>query len=43
MTGDRMFKAQILVRAPAHVQLADLRARLESLAGELMVDVSAAP
>lgn len=42
MTGDRMFKAQILVRAPAHVQLADLRTRLESLAGELMVDVSAA-
>jgi glycine cleavage system regulatory protein len=40
MTGDRMFKAHILVRAPAHFQLPDLRARLESLAGELMLDVT---
>ncbi len=42
MSGDRMFKAQILVRAPAHFQLPDLRARLEALAGELMVDVDSA-
>ena len=40
MTGDRMFTAQIVVRAPGPVQLADVRARLESLAGELMVDIA---
>lgn len=40
MSGERMFTARIVVRAPGAAQLADVRAQLESLAGELMVDVS---
>jgi glycine cleavage system regulatory protein len=40
MSGERMFNARITMRAPGQMQLADLRARLESLASELMVDVT---
>jgi glycine cleavage system regulatory protein len=39
MTGDRMFTAHIVVRAPSQAQLADVRTKLESLASELMVDI----
>jgi glycine cleavage system regulatory protein len=39
MSGDRMFTARIVVRAPSQAQLVDVRTRLESLAGELMVDI----
>jgi len=39
MTGDRMFTARIVVRAPGPVALGEVRSRLEALAGELMVDV----
>jgi len=40
MSGERMFRARIQVRAPRSVDLGDLRARLEALAGELMVDLT---
>lgn len=39
MSGDQMFTVRIELRAPS-LDLADLRARLEALAGELMVDMS---
>jgi glycine cleavage system regulatory protein len=40
MSGDRMFTARASVTAPASTSLADLRARLESLGGELMLDLA---
>jgi glycine cleavage system regulatory protein len=43
MSGERMFNARITLRAPGQMQLAELRARLESLASELMVDVTTVP
>lgn len=39
MSGDQMFTVRIELRAPS-LDLADLRSRLEALAGELMVDIS---
>ena len=39
MSGETMFTVKIDLHAPS-LDVADLRARLESLAGELMVDVS---
>lgn len=39
MSGDRMFTARLRLRAPTELALADLRARLEALGGELMVDL----
>jgi glycine cleavage system regulatory protein len=40
MAGDRMFKAQARLRAPANLSLADLRAQLEALGSELMLDLA---
>ncbi|MDX2087633.1 MAG: ACT domain-containing protein [Kofleriaceae bacterium] len=40
MSGEAMFTARIRASVPAGVELADLRRRLEALAGELMVDLS---
>ena len=37
MSGEHMFSAHARLFAPAGADLADLRARLERLAGELMV------
>jgi glycine cleavage system regulatory protein len=39
MSGDQMFTVRIELRAPS-LDLADLRSRLEALAGELMVDMA---
>lgn len=39
MSGERMFTARLRLRLPAETSLDDIRARLESLASELMVDV----
>ena len=41
MSGNRMFTARIRLLAPSATQLTNLRARLEGLTGELMVDLSA--
>ncbi|MDQ3364474.1 MAG: ACT domain-containing protein [Myxococcota bacterium] len=41
MSGDRMFTARIRLVSTSATQLAELRARLEALAGELMVDLTA--
>jgi glycine cleavage system regulatory protein len=41
MSGEHMFWARARLFAPATADLADLRARLETLSGELMVDLSA--
>jgi glycine cleavage system regulatory protein len=40
MSGEHMFSARVRIFAPASADLADLRARLERLAGELMVDLA---
>jgi glycine cleavage system regulatory protein len=40
MSGEHMFWARARLFAPADVDLADLRARLERLSGELMVDLA---
>jgi glycine cleavage system regulatory protein len=40
MSGDPMFTARARLRAPAQLSLADLRARLEALGGELMLDLA---
>lgn len=40
MSGDALFKATALLHVPPALTLADLRAGLEALAGELMVDLS---
>ncbi|MEZ5301832.1 MAG: ACT domain-containing protein [Verrucomicrobiales bacterium] len=40
MTGDLMFTARAALQAPAGSDLDDLRAELERLADELMVDVT---
>lgn len=40
MSGDAMFTARARVRAPASTSLPDLRARLEALGGELMLDLA---
>lgn len=40
MSGERMFTARIQLVAPATLDLAGLRSRLEALAGEMMVDVT---
>jgi len=40
MSGEPLFTARAMVRAPASFQLHELRARLEALGGELMVDLS---
>jgi glycine cleavage system regulatory protein len=42
MTGDPLFKATALLHVPPHLTLSDLRAGLEALAGELMVDLTGA-
>ena len=41
MSGEPLFKARAVLHVPAQVALADLRAGLEALAGELMVDLAA--
>jgi len=40
MSGERLFTARARLRVPPTLGLADLRASLEKLAGELMVDLS---
>ena len=40
MSGEHMFWARAHLVAPSDVDLADLRARLERLSGELMVDLT---
>lgn len=40
MSGEHMFQARARLFAPAGVALADLRAGLERLSGELMVDLA---
>jgi glycine cleavage system regulatory protein len=40
MSGEALFSARAHLRIPASVSLDDLRARLEALAGELMVDLT---
>lgn len=40
MSGERMFRARLQAHARPDVDLGELRARLEALAGELMVDLS---
>lgn len=40
MTGEMLFRATARVHVPASVELVQLRERLESLAGELMVDLT---
>jgi len=40
MSGDPMFTARARLRAPATTSLADLRARLEALGSELMLDLA---
>ena len=40
MTGEQLFRARVQLRLPATVTTEWLRGRLESLAGELMVDVT---
>lgn len=39
MSGEHMFRARYLLHVPVGFDLADLRTRLEALAGELMVDL----
>lgn len=39
MSGDAMFTARARLRAPAATSLADLRAKLEALGSELMLDL----
>ncbi len=39
MAGGRLFEAHVVVRVPPSVDLADVRARLERLAAELLVDI----
>lgn len=41
MSGEQLFKASALLQVPPQLELADLRTSLESLAGELMVDLTA--
>jgi glycine cleavage system regulatory protein len=40
MTGEQLFRARVQLRLPATVTTEWLRSRLETLAGELMVDVA---
>lgn len=40
MTGEQLFRARVQLRLPAAVTTDWLRARLEALAGEMMVDVT---
>ena len=40
MTGEQLFRASVQLRLPAAVTTDWLRARLEALAGEMMVDVT---
>jgi len=40
MTGEALFRARAHLQVPSTVTLADLRRELESLAGELMVDLT---
>jgi glycine cleavage system regulatory protein len=40
MSGDPMFTARARLRAPAQLSLTDLRAKLEALGGELMLDLA---
>ena len=40
MSGEALFRSRALVHVPASVDAAELRARLERLAGDLMVQVS---
>jgi glycine cleavage system regulatory protein len=40
MSGEAMFTTRAQVRAPATFSLADLRAKLEALGGELMLDLA---
>ena len=42
MSGEQMFTARLRLLVPAQISLDDIRARLESLASELMVDVAPA-
>ena len=41
MSGEPLFRARAVLQVPPGLALADLRAGLEALAGELMVDLSA--
>jgi glycine cleavage system regulatory protein len=41
MSGERLFRARARLRVPPTLGLGDLRASLEKLAGELMVDLTA--
>jgi glycine cleavage system regulatory protein len=43
MSGESLFTARALLTVPSGVALADVRAALEALGGELMVDVASAP
>ena len=40
MSGDTLFRANAILRVPGDVTMAQLRAVLEALAGELMVDLT---
>jgi glycine cleavage system regulatory protein len=42
MSNEPMFKARATLRAPATTSLADLRAKLEALGSELMLDLTVA-
>jgi glycine cleavage system regulatory protein len=42
MSGEQLFTARAVLRVPASLALADLRAGLESLGSELMVDLATA-
>jgi len=41
MSGERLFTARARLGVPPSLTIADLRASLERLAGELMVDLTA--
>jgi glycine cleavage system regulatory protein len=40
MSGERMFSARMVLLVPSHVTLGEVRASLEALASELMVDLA---
>ena len=40
MTGDMLFKATVQLQVPLEAEIADLQANLESLAQDLMVDIT---
>jgi len=40
MSGEQIFRSRAWIHVPAHVDAAELRSRLERLAGDLMVQVT---